>query len=151
MLENFPTMFNGVEVVEVQEGTIKMTQARKIGELETQTNDEFFQRQRALAQYIGLNCRPDIFATVKLIAPANAKIEERQFKSQSPAINLMQNTKDNGLEYVRPYIESVRIVVLCAALFANEAGPRNQLKFMILMVNKYRCASIVYYGSDHFH
>lgn len=74
-------MFNGIELVEIQDDTIKMTQEKKIEELQIPKTEESFRSQRALAQYISVNCRPNICATVQLIALVNTKVEERQFKS----------------------------------------------------------------------
>lgn len=141
-----PTMFKGVEFVKIQDGTIKVTQEKKIGELKIPTTEEGFRSHRTLVQYIGVSCQPDICATDQLIAPTNAKFEGRQLKSLRTAINHIHETKDSGLDFVRLDTESVHIVGLSNASFANTAGLKSQLSFVVLMVNRYRRENMVHYG-----
>lgn len=74
-----------------------MTEQKKILKLVTPTTKEAFRSQRALTQYIAMNCRPDICATLQLIAPGNARIENRQFKSLKKSITNMKDTSGVGL------------------------------------------------------
>lgn len=102
-------------------------------------------------EYIGVNCPPSICATDQLIAPTDAKIKALQIKLLRTVINHMHITKENGLEFVRLDIESVRIVVLSDAPFANAAGLKSQLGFVVLMADSYRRVNVFHYGSASCH
>lgn len=144
-------MINGVDWVMTKDGTAMMTQEKRIDKLKVLTTEEGFRSQRVLAQFIGAICRPNIFATVQLIAPANANVKERQFKSKRTAINHMHEKNGSGLDFNALDIQSVRIVMFSNASFANAASLKSQLGFVVPMVSKHRGANIVHHGSSLSH
>lgn len=125
-IDSKPTLFNGVELGVLQDGTFPMTPSEKIGCLSMLMTEEGFKSQRALVQYIGVNYRPDISATVQLTAPGNMQIAEAQFKSLHKAIDYMKETIHAGPDFVKLYLSLVRVVVLSDASFANAAGVKSQ-------------------------
>lgn len=58
-------------------------------------------------------------------------------------INHIHKMKEIDLHCVKPDTESVRIVVLSAALFANTAGRKSQLVSVVLIFDKYIRADIL--------
>lgn len=58
-MEEQPTLFNGLVILPRRNGAIKMTQTEKIRHLVTQTAEEGSESQTVLAQYTGVDCRPD--------------------------------------------------------------------------------------------
>lgn len=57
-----------------------MTQQKDIPELVKVPAEKALRRQRKLAQYISLNSRFDIFATIHVIFLEKATIENREFE-----------------------------------------------------------------------
>lgn len=72
-----------------------------------------------MSQYVGLNCRPDICTVVQLVAPGADPTTATEFKTMKNIFSLLQNTMEKGLDYVKLGMDSVRIVVLTYASFAN--------------------------------
>lgn len=64
-------------------------------------------------------------------------------------INIKQSQKE-GLTFVRLHFQSLRLVVLTDASFANAKDLKSQLRFLILMMDKGDNASIVHFGSSRY-
>lgn len=75
-LEVLQTTFNVVELFLRRNGAISLTQTKKNENFVTPAKEDRFRGQRALVEYIGLNCRPCNCATVQLSAPGEAKVKE---------------------------------------------------------------------------
>lgn len=63
-IEKAKTLFNRIRLSVTSKKKIRITQQKKILGLNTPTTQEKARSQRALAQYIFLNTRPDICASV---------------------------------------------------------------------------------------
>ena len=142
-----PISFNGIMINKLQNG-YRMSQTDKVDRLTIATTQKAFSSQRAAAQYIGVNTRPDICAAVQLIAPGNAPTTPAEFKSLSKSIKFLQETKDQGLTYVNLDLRSARIVLLTDASFANAAGMKSQLGYLILMADDNGNCNLLHYGSN---
>lgn len=59
----------GVRIVRGRNGEIRMDQRDKIYKLTVPATKKEFTSKKAMAQYVGVRCRPDICAAVQLIAP----------------------------------------------------------------------------------
>lgn len=57
------------------EGDILIDQKDKIRKLEIPKSQKGFAIQRSMCKYIGVNTRPDVCTTVKLVAPGAEKTE----------------------------------------------------------------------------
>lgn len=143
--------FNGLEICEKEGGTLSINQRRKIDGLTVPTSEKGFRSQRALVQYIGVNCRPDVCATVQLIAPGKEGTTKSQFASLKRAVEHLKRRPEQGLDFVKLHMPSVRVVVISDASFANAPGLKSQLGFVILMADENRTANIVHYGSCRCH
>lgn len=64
MLEELSTTFISVEQSLCQNGVIRMMLTKKIENLFRPTTEDGFRSQRALAQYIGLDCKLNVCAGV---------------------------------------------------------------------------------------
>lgn len=82
---------------------------------ETPATQESLKSRRALAQYIGVNCPPNICATVQLIAPGNSDVEEKQYKLLKKSVEHLKKTSDFGPNFIRLEVDSGRAVALSDA------------------------------------
>lgn len=73
--------FNGVRICLEENGGIKMQQKNKVLNLTQRRDDKYISRKRAMAHYIGVNCRPDICVPVQLIAPGREPITVGYYKT----------------------------------------------------------------------
>lgn len=85
---------------------------------------------------------------MQLIAPGNVPVTKDELATITKTITHMKETKEDGLRYVRLDKESVRMVLLTDASFANARGFRSQLGFLILLVDNRGHANIVHYASQ---
>ena len=99
-------------------------------------------------QYIGVNVRPDVCAPVQLIAPGNKPTSPEEYKSLQKTTKYLQKTKEQGLNYLPLDLESIRIVLLTDASFANATGMKSQLGYLLLLVDKHENCNVLHYGSD---
>ena len=129
--------------------TYTITQKDKIRKLDDKIEGEKqFISQRSLAQYIGVNVRPDICAPVQLITPGNAPPSSSDYKSLMKTIKFLKATASQGLNYVPIDLKTARLVLMTDASFANAEGMKSQLGYVIAMVDdKGRC-NIIHYGSN---
>lgn len=103
-----------------------MTQSEKIGRLSIPMTEERFESQRALGQYIGVNCRPDICSTVQMDAPGNMQIGKARSKLFLKKIEHMMEEVQVGLDFGKLDLGSARVAVLSDASFANAAEMKTQ-------------------------
>ena len=152
------TGFNGISIkskTETQTSNTEtmrgytITQCDKIRKLDDKIEGEKqFISQRALAQYIGVNVRPDICAPVQLITPGNAPPSNNDYKSLMKTIKFLKATTSQGLNYVPIDLQTAHLVLMTDASFANAEGKKSQLGYVIAMVDdKGRC-NILHYGSN---
>lgn len=85
--EKYQITTNGVELSLHIDKQIRMIQDKETLKLEMPDHQDAFGSQRALEQYIGVKCWPDICATVQLIAPGSAKVENKHFKLSNKAMD----------------------------------------------------------------
>lgn len=135
-LSKDPTIFNCSIMNQSDDGSITMRQTDKISLLQPPTNQKSFTSQRAMAQYVGVNTRPDVTASVHLFAPGNEPATEDDFRILKRKIGHMKNTKYIGLTYRPLDISSTRLVLITDASFANARGLKCQLGYFLLMTNK---------------
>lgn len=146
-LSAIPTTFNGITITS-HDNMIKIQQTEKIMKLKPATTDKEFASQRALAQYIGVNVRPDTCAPIQLIAPGNAPTTKSEFKTLKKATAFLKDTKEQGLNFVPLNLDNVRLVVVTDASFANAPGSKSQLGYIIMMVDDDNNSNIIHYGSN---
>ena len=125
-----------------------MSQADKIEKLAIAETQQEFTSQRALAQYIGVNVRPDICAPVQLIAPGKLPTTDKERKSLKKTTKFLKETIDQGLNYVALDLKTTKLVLMTDASFANAEGMRSQLGYLVLMVDDDDNCNIVHYGSN---
>lgn len=90
-----------------------------------------------MLQYKGVNFRPDICVPVQLLAPGILSATKIDQKALKKAINFMIETKYRGLNYINQYFPSSKLVFLSDVSFSNSIGLKNQLGFIILLIDKY--------------
>ena len=123
-------------------------QSDKIRRLEPADNSSDFISQRALAQYIGVNVRPDICAPVQLIAPGKNEVTDKDIKSLKKTTKFLKETIEQGLTFVPLNLETMRLVLMTDASFANAQGMKRQLGYLIMLVDDEGNCNIVHYGSN---
>ena len=70
------TSFNGINIKKTT-ASYSITQSDKVDKLVDPTTSVEYASHRALAQYVGVNTRPDICAPVQLLAPGSGKSIEK--------------------------------------------------------------------------
>lgn len=63
----------------------------------------------------------------------------------------MEKSLTQELNFVKIYIEPLRVALISDASFANAGGLESQLWYVILMADNVRCANIVHYVSNRCH
>lgn len=116
--------------------------------MEPADNSSDFISQRALAQYIGVNVRPDICAPVQLIAPGKNEVTDKDIKSLKKTTKFLKETIEQGLTFVPLNLETMRLVLMTDASFANAQGMKSQLGYLIMLVDDEGNCNIVHYGSN---
>lgn len=66
--------------------TFYITQTEKITKLKSTAAEKEFSRQRALAQYIEVNVRPDLCVPIELISPGKTPTTAAEFKALTKSI-----------------------------------------------------------------
>lgn len=73
-LRNEQLTFNGVTTCLDNDKQITITRQKNTLELEMSTTEEAFRSHRAIAEYLGVKCRPDNYATMQIIASGNGQL-----------------------------------------------------------------------------
>lgn len=74
-----PTAFNGDDLSLHRNGAIRMTQNKKNKNRVTPATERRCRCQRALVLHIGVDCRPDSYATGQLLTAKAEKLEDSLF------------------------------------------------------------------------
>lgn len=118
-LADTPISFNGVQLANGTNGIIIRDQAEKIKRLTIPTTEKYFASARAMAQYIGVNCRPDVGAAVQLNAPGGQTVTKDEFSTLRKVILYLQSDPAFGLTYIPIYMSTARLVLFTDASFGN--------------------------------
>lgn len=147
------TAFNEVDIKHVRsQPTTKVSyiiyQSDKIEKLEEEGTQNHFTIQCSMAQYIGLNFRPDIWAPVQLVAPGKRLKTELDYKSLNKTTRFLKTTKNQGLNFVPLNLETTRLVLTTDTSFANSEHMKSQLGYVIMMVEDDENCNIIRYCSN---
>lgn len=140
-------LFNGSQLDHPDDRTIRMWQPDKIGKTQHAKDQPSFASQRAMAQYIGVNTRPDICSPVQLIAPDADPFTPGDFKCLTKVIKHLTTTTPTGLQFTALDLPAAPILVFADFFFANAKDHSSQLAFFILMADVEGSGNIVQYGS----
>lgn len=143
-----PISFNGLQLRMDTDRRGFISQPDKISNLKAASNQAEFASIRALAQYIGVNSRPDLCAPVQLIAPGGEPASKGEYKMLDKAVNFAKETIMQGLTFVHIDLNTARIVLMTDASFANAKGFRTQLGYLILLADDEGRCNIIHYGSN---
>lgn len=126
---------------------LETAQSAKIERLSNSVTDKDFGSVRFLAQYIGLNCRPEEYVAIKFIALGSNKITEHEKNQPIEVIRFLKHTGKDGLKYTPFDLLSLKVVLLTDAAFSNSDDLKTQLSFVIALVDHHKRWNIVQYGS----
>lgn len=143
-----PTTFNGLTVTKSSEDTFETTQTDKIRKLTSEGTQKELAPQRELAQYVGVNSRPDIGAKVQLIAPGNLLISEEEFQKLAKSTAFLHKAEKQALQLVPLDTTTERLVLLLDTSFENGEGLKSQLDYILIMTNASGSCNILHYGSN---
>lgn len=90
---------------------------------------------RALAQYVGLNKRPDICEPIQLIVPGNKQTTTAEFKSLAKTTKFLTTTKTQGLNFIQLDLDLSQIVLATDESFTNAIGLKSQLCYIVMLVD----------------
>lgn len=142
-----PITFNGMNI-NIERNTIRTNQSDKIDALSIPMTQKEFASERAAAQYVGVNTRPDICANVQLLPPGQEQTTPDELKQFKTIVNYLKATRRQKLNFTKLHLPSVLIVAISDASFCNAKGSKSQLGFVISMVDKDDNANIVHYASS---
>lgn len=145
------TLFNGLDITLNDCVTISVTQRRIIEKRVVPTTGAGSKSQRALAQYIYVNCQTDICAAIQLIAQSSETVTKDQFDTLKRTIHYLKKSDMQGLDFVKPDMATMAIVVILDALFTIAPGLKSQLGYVKLMADKKRCANTIHHSSCRYH
>lgn len=147
-----PITFNGINISRTTFDQTKhkysINQTDKINKLSIVNDQKDFTSHRALAQYIGVNARPDVCAPVQLVAPGSTPTTDEEYKLFKRTVKHLKATSTQGLHYVPLDLTTTRLVLLTDSSFANAQGLKSQLGYIIAMVDEKDNCNIVHYGSN---
>lgn len=112
MITKDPISFNGIQITKKAGNIYQIAQPDEITDLVITTDQKVFAGQRASAQYVGVNTRPEICAAVQIIARGNSPTIKKEYKYLNKDITFLQDTGTKGLNYVPLDLASSRIVLL---------------------------------------
>lgn len=115
------TTFKGIRIT-LERVTFHVEKTDKIEKLKVAETPTQFASQRAATQYVFVNSRPEVCANVQLIAPGKDPLANPEYKSFKKFVSHLQETKDEGLHFVRLYMKTVRLMVISDASFAIAEG-----------------------------
>lgn len=130
------TIFNGISIISNKNGEVLINQSDKIDKFDIPHDEKNFACQRSMAQYIGVNFRPDICAPVQLIAPGSQMTTTTEYATLSKVIKHLKGSKHECLRYTKVDMGTARMVVLTDASFGNSKGMKSQLGFVVLLVDE---------------
>lgn len=111
-MTTYTTILNGPKI-RVKDGVgLSISQKKNLEKLKVPESETAFKSQRALAQYIGVNCRSEIWAAFKLIAQRKKTVEEAQYASLKLTLELLKRTPAKGHDFVKLDLRSMLLVVL---------------------------------------
>lgn len=126
----------------------RITKEDKIMKLEYAYDVYKFVSNRALAQYIGVNFRPESCAHIQIIAPGKDPPSKQDLKLLKKITKFMKETIEQGLEYVRLGLKTERIVLLTDASFADAKDLKRQRGYLVIMVHLNNNCNILHYASN---
>lgn len=100
----------------------RIMQEEKVKRIALTDMEELFVSNRELAKYVGLNFRPDVCASVNTISPGNDLTNQQHIKQFRKITTFIKETADQGLDFVRLILETVRLVILTDASFTSAKG-----------------------------
>jgi len=115
--------------------------------LQKPESQEALVKTRALLQYIGPCKRPDIFASIQLLASEVSTPTSERYKKMSKVVKWCRNTSGIGLNFVPLDQETMRLALFIDASFPNARNLKSQLGFLVVLMDGKNNANILHYGS----
>lgn len=109
-----------------------------------------FKSNQEMVKYIGVNCRPDVYASAPLTALQNEPIWKAQIILHRREIEHIEKSPPHELHFVKIDIASIRVVLSDASL-ANAPGIKTQLGYVILMAIDDHSENILHYVPSRWH
>lgn len=148
MLRGEPITFKGVRLMQEKRGKIRMDQKEKIEKLKIPTTEKEFASRRAMAQYTGVNCRPDLCVEVKHIAQVGEYIPKAEFTILRNVITHLRSSPTLGQSYVNTNLERARLALFNDARFGNSKKDKSQLKYIIILADEEDNTNIIHFESS---
>lgn len=92
-----------------------------------------FSNQRALIQYVDVNVRPDVCATIQQ-TETNQQLQMNSIRSK--VHQRLEEHQEPRIEFPTPDLPSARIVLINGVSFLNGNEMKTQLGRIIIMVDK---------------
>lgn len=125
-----------------------MNQTEKLDLLEHPESEKSFISTRVMAQYIYVNTRPDVTASVQLFAPGSEPVTTEEFKTFAKSFRHQKKSREIVVTFQQLDIGFLQLVLLTNPSFENARGLKNQLRFILLMFDEKGISNILYYCSS---
>ena len=142
------TSFNGSQITVETNRVHLLRQMDKLRKVAKPKNPEEMVSLRALLQYIGCCTRPDLCASVQLLASQVTDPDNSTYSAMEKIVERCHDTTDMGLRFVPMEKKSLRLALFSDASFANADRLKSQLGFVVLLVDGNDKANIIHYGSS---
>lgn len=113
-----------------------MDKREKIGQLSIPMNDKDFASKRAMAQYIGVHCRPYVCAAVQLIVAGGEDVTKNEYDTLCKVINHLHADPNLGLTFLPIIMDTDRLVRFTDASFGNARNDKSQLGYLIILADE---------------
>lgn len=122
-------------------------------EVKDKSTDDSDNRQglrikKAIAQYIGVICRPEIVPEVHLIAPGGKKVTPNEFRTLVKVIKHLQANPTLGLTYIPIDLPTSRLVIFTDVSLGNAKKDKSQLIYLVILADSNRNAKIIHFESS---
>ena len=129
LTEGNTAVFNGSTIGVKKNGIYYLNQSDKLRGMNIPTTKEDFISVRAQAQYIRCCTRPDLCASVQLLAAMTDDQSENDIKTMAKIVKQCHDTAEIGLNFVPLDVETLRLVVLRMLLLQMQKGLSLKLDF----------------------
>lgn len=92
--------------------------------------------------------RPDLFAATQLLSIGESEPKSSNINQLSKIITHGQEISNIKLHFCNIHMDSVKLILLTDAPFANVKKLKSQIGFVLVLIGKYNHANMLHYGSS---
>lgn len=148
LTEGSSTDFNGCQITILPENVYMLHQRDKLKSISVPITSQELKSVRAQIAYIGQFTRPDLCASVQLLASQISKPTSDTYKRIESCVERCKTTHEIGLKFKRLNVNELRLALFTDASFANTDNFKSQIGFVIVLTDDSNTGNIIHYGSS---